>query len=96
MVTEADFWIGVPGLLLVALLTITSARRLRRRLGPVIWGRLHRTGIWFVWGIFFACLIDSVGRKATDHPLSAYYLFIAVLLAGLGLRIAAQRRRIAA
>ena len=96
MVTDADFLIGVPGLVLVALLTITSARSLRRRLGPVAWGRLHRSGIWFVWGIFFACLIDSVGRKETDHPVSAYYLFIAVLLGGLALRIAAARRRIAA
>ncbi|MEO6030069.1 MAG: ferric reductase-like transmembrane domain-containing protein, partial [Candidatus Binatia bacterium] len=68
MVTDADFWIGVPGLVLVALMTLTSARTLRRRLGPVAWGRLHRTGLWVVWGIFFACLIDSVGRKSTNHP----------------------------
>ncbi len=96
MVTDADFWIGVPGLVLVALMTITSARTLRRRLGPVAWGRLHRTGLWFVWGVFFACLIDSVGRKSTDHPVTAYYVFIAVLLAGLGLRVAAGRSRAAA
>ncbi|MEO7435380.1 MAG: hypothetical protein ABI080_07805, partial [Candidatus Binatia bacterium] len=69
---------------------------LRRRLGPVAWGRLHRTGLWVVWGIFFACLIDSVGRKSTNHPGTAYYLFIAILLAGLGLRVAAARHRVAA
>jgi methionine sulfoxide reductase heme-binding subunit len=92
MVTDADFWIGIPGLVLVALLTITSAHALRRRLGPVAWGRLHRTGIWTVWTIFFLCLIDSVGRKSTNHPVLAYYLFIAVLLVGLGLRMAASRR----
>jgi DMSO/TMAO reductase YedYZ heme-binding membrane subunit len=90
MVTNADFWIGIPGLVLVALLTITSAHALRRRLGPVAWGRLHRTGIWVVWSIFFLCLIDSVGRKETDHPVLAYYVFIAVLLFGLGLRVAAR------
>jgi DMSO/TMAO reductase YedYZ heme-binding membrane subunit len=94
MVTDADFWIGIPGLVFVALLTVTSARRLRRRLGPTAWSRLHRTGIWVVWGIFFACLIDSAGRKETHHPVLAYYAFIAALLAGLALRItAAQRRR---
>jgi len=93
MVTDADFWIGVPGLVLVALLTVTSAHALRRRLGPTAWGRLHRTGIWVVWGIFFACLIDSVGRKSTSHPVTAYYLFIALLLVGVGLRVAAARQR---
>jgi DMSO/TMAO reductase YedYZ heme-binding membrane subunit len=93
MVTDADFWIGIPGLVFVALLTITSAQALRRRLGPVAWGRLHRTGIWVVWTIFFLCLVDSVGRKTTNHPVLAYYLFIAVLLCGLGLRVAAKRHR---
>jgi DMSO/TMAO reductase YedYZ heme-binding membrane subunit len=95
MVTDADFLIGIPGLLLVAALTVTSLGALRRRLRPTTWKRLHRTGIWVVWSIFLACLIDSVGRKSTSHPLLAYHLFIATLLLGLGLRIAAHRRAIA-
>jgi DMSO/TMAO reductase YedYZ heme-binding membrane subunit len=94
MVTDADFLIGIPGLVLVAMLTITSAHALRRRLGPVAWRRLHRTGIWVVWSIFFLCLVDSVGRKETNHPVLAYHLFIAVLLAGLGLRWLAWRVRV--
>jgi methionine sulfoxide reductase heme-binding subunit len=92
MVNPADFWIGIPGLVLVALMTLTSAEALRQRLGEVAWNRLHRTGIWFVWAVFFLCLVDSVGRKQTAHPVSAYYLFIAALLLGLGLRVAAARR----
>ncbi len=93
MVTEADFFIGIPGLVLVALLTITSLEALKRRLGDIVWKRLHTTGIWVVWAIFFLCLVDSVGRKSTAHPVLAYYTFIAVLLVGLTLRIAAARRR---
>ena len=93
MVTDADFWVGVPGLLLVAAMTVTSLDALRRRLGPTSWKRLHTTGLWVVWAIFFLCLIDSVGRKATDHPVLMYHLFIAVLLLGLGLRVSAARRR---
>jgi hypothetical protein len=31
--------------------------------------RLHTTGIWVVWAIFFLCLVDSVGRKSTAHPV---------------------------
>jgi DMSO/TMAO reductase YedYZ heme-binding membrane subunit len=93
MVTDADFFIGIPGLVLVALLTITSLDALKQRMGPVAWQRLHTTGIWVVWSIFFLCLVDSVGRKATNHPVLAYYTFIAVLLLGVGLRVLAALRR---
>lgn len=93
MVTDADFLIGIPGLVLVALLTITSIDTLKQRLGPIAWQRLHTAGIWVVWSIFFLCLIDSVGRKNTNHPVLAYYLFIGALLVGLSLRVAAARRR---
>lgn len=93
MVTDADFVIGIPGLVLVALLTITSAEALKQRLGALAWQRLHTTGIWVVWAIFFLCLVDSAGRKNTAHPVLAYYAFIAVLLLGMGLRVAAARRR---
>jgi sulfoxide reductase heme-binding subunit YedZ len=96
MVTEADFFIGIPGLVLVALLTITSVEALKQRLGPTAWQRVHTTGIWVVWAIFFLCLVDSVGRKSTAHPVLAYYTFIAVLLTGMALRIFAARRRSAA
>ena len=95
MVTDADFLIGIPGLVLVALLTITSIDALRDRLGPVAWRRLHTTGVYVVWSIFFLCLVDSVGRKSTDHPVAAYYLFIAILLAGMALRLLASRRKLA-
>ena len=93
MVTDADFFIGIPGLAIVVLLTITSAEALKRRLGPIAWQRLHTTGIWVVWGIFFLCLVDSVGRKTTAHPVLAYHAFIAVLLLGMSLRLVAVWRR---
>ena len=93
MVTDADFLVGIPGLVLVGVMTVTSLDALRRRLGPTVWKRLHTTGIWVVWSIFFLCLVDSVGRKATDHPVLAYHLFIAVLLSGLALRALAARQR---
>jgi len=92
MVTDADFLIGIPGLVLVALLTITSLDALKRRLGEVAWRRLHTTGIWVVWAIFFLCLVDSVGRKETAHPVLAYYAFITVLLAAMAMRVWAARR----
>jgi DMSO/TMAO reductase YedYZ heme-binding membrane subunit len=96
MVTDADFLIGVPGLVLVALMTVTSVVAVRRRMRPAHWRRLHRTGLYVVWSIFFLCLVDSVSRKDTDHPILAYGAFIAVLLAGMALRVAAARRLAAA
>jgi methionine sulfoxide reductase heme-binding subunit len=93
MVTDADFLIGVPGLVLVALMTLTSWVAIRRRLPPAYWRRLHAVGIYAVWTIFFLCLVDSVGRKETGHPLLGYYAFVAVLLAALALRLAAWHQR---
>lgn len=89
MVTDADFLVGIPGLLLVGLLSLTSLDALKRRLSLPAWRRLHVTGIWVVWAIFFLCLVDSVGRKQTAHPVLAYHAFIVALLAGLALRVAA-------
>ena len=80
MVTDADFLIGLPGLVVVALMTITSWVAIRRRMTPSHWRRLHRIGIYVVWTIFFLCLVDSVGRKETAHPVLGYYAFVAVLL----------------
>lgn len=93
MVTDADFLVGVPGLLLVAAMTITSALAVRRRMTPQAWKRLHTIGLYAVWSIFFLCLIDSVGRKETDHPITAYYLFIAVLLSAMTLRVTAALQK---
>ncbi len=92
MVTDTDFTIGVPGLVLVALMTLTSAMALRRRLGETAWKRLHTTGLYVVWAIFFLCLVDSVGRKETPRPWIEYHSFIGVLLAAMALRLAALRR----
>lgn len=92
MVTDADFWIGIPGLVLVALMTATSFDALKRALGPQRWKSLHRTGLHVVWAIFFLCLVDSVSRKTAVSPLLEYHVFIAMLLGALVLRVLAARR----
>jgi DMSO/TMAO reductase YedYZ heme-binding membrane subunit len=93
MVTDADFLIGVPGLVLVALMTVTSLMVVRRRLAPVHWQRLHRVGLYAVWAIFFLCLVDSVARKETAHPVLGYHLFIGVLVGAMTLRLLSWRQR---
>ena len=89
MVTDTDFSIGIPGLVLVALMTLTSAVGLRRRIGELWWKRLHTTGLYFVWTVFVLCLVDSVSRKSSAHPVLAYHVFIAALLLAMTVRIAA-------
>jgi len=92
MVTWADFAIGIPGLVLVAMMTVTSFDRLKRAMTPTQWSRLHTTGVFVVWSIFFLCLVDSVGRKQTAHPTLEYHVFIAILVLAMSLRIAARVR----
>jgi DMSO/TMAO reductase YedYZ heme-binding membrane subunit len=91
MVTDADFLIGVPGLAMVAMMTITSLDSWKRRLGSISWKRLHSTGIWVGVGRSSSLLNRRVSRKETNHPVMAYYLFIAILLAAAALRLAALR-----
>jgi methionine sulfoxide reductase heme-binding subunit len=91
MVTDADFLIGIPGLVLVALMTVTSLVAIRRRMPARAWKRLHTIGLYVVWSIFFLCLVDSVSRKETLHPVVGYYAFITVLLSAMALRLTAVR-----
>ncbi|MCC6850185.1 MAG: ferric reductase-like transmembrane domain-containing protein [Deltaproteobacteria bacterium] len=91
MVTATDFLIGVPGLVLVACMTVTSLVAVRRRLADVHWRRLHRVGVWVVWAVFLLCLVDSVGRKETAHPFLGYWALVAVLVVAAALRWAAWR-----
>ena len=89
MVTDTDFSIGIPGLVIVGLMTMTSIVVLRRRIGELWWKRLHTIGIYFVWMVFFLCLVDSVSRKTTTHPFLAYHVFIAALLVAMAIRLGA-------
>lgn len=88
-VTLADYVIGGPGLLLVFVMLVTSARRVRAAIGARAWRRIHTSGQYFVWFIFLACLVDSYGRKSPPYPASDYLPFIAVLLAAMAIRLGA-------
>jgi sulfoxide reductase heme-binding subunit YedZ len=90
-VTDADFWIGIPGLMLVAAMTATSAASLRRALGERRWSLLHRTGLHAVWAVFFLCLVDSSARKETAHFLLHYGVFLAGLVGAAALRLVSVR-----
>jgi DMSO/TMAO reductase YedYZ heme-binding membrane subunit len=77
---------GASYVFLVAML-FTSFDRTARWLGPIWWGRLHRTGLHLLWFIF--------AQSYTGNALrDAYYVPFALLVWGaLALRIAAWRAR---
>jgi len=88
-VTLADIAIGGPGLITVALMVVTSAQRVRDGMSPRTWQRLHRFGIYFVWFIFVACLLNSISEKADRYPAIQYVPFLTLLALAMGVRICA-------
>ena len=88
-VTVADVAIGGPGLITVALMVATSAQRVRQRMSPRTWQRLHTFGIYFVWLVFAACMLNSISEKADRYPAVQYVPFLTLLALAMGVRICA-------
>ncbi|MBW2314366.1 MAG: ferric reductase-like transmembrane domain-containing protein [Deltaproteobacteria bacterium] len=86
-VTVADFVIGGPGLFMVFVMLVTSADRVRAAMDADLWRRLHTFGIYLVWFIFLACLVDSSGWK--PYPAFHYLPFIAILVGAMAIRLGA-------
>jgi len=77
---------GGGAFVILWLMALTSNDAAVRALGRW-WKRLHRFGIHYVWAIF----IYTFAGAALFAPW--YWLFVAVGLAGLLMRVAARRRR---
>ena len=74
--------------LFIAAMTATSFDRTAAWLGPGAWRRLHTTGGYWIWFIFF---VSYAPRAAMQ---SIWYLpFVLVLLASVGLRVFVRLRR---
>lgn len=91
---SATFWtlvktpnlvIGGTGYLVLTLLAATSFDGAVRMLGVGAWQRLHKIGVWVLWGNFMI----SYGKRI---PISLYYAIPVLLLIGaFALRNAARR-----
>ncbi len=68
-------------------MTATSFDRTAAWLGPRAWSRLHTTGVWIIWTVFFA----SFAPRAVESAL--YWPFALGLFAALLLRLTHGRRR---
>jgi DMSO/TMAO reductase YedYZ heme-binding membrane subunit len=78
---------GGLGFVFVGLLAATSFDVTAAWLGPRWWRRLHLTGLYYLWFIFFQSYLPRALQDVTYAP------FVIILLAGVGARIAAWRRR---
>lgn len=71
---------------LLGAMAVTSHERIKKKLKPATWKRLHRTGMHFAWVSFF-------GTYATAIGASLAYLAPTVLLAAIAsIRVAAHLR----
>jgi sulfoxide reductase heme-binding subunit YedZ len=73
----------------VAAMTATSFDRTAAWLGPRAWSRLHTTGVYVLWTVFFASFAPRIAESAL------YWPFALGLLAALVLRLTYGRRRAA-
>ena len=68
--------------LAIAAMTATSFDRSAAWLGPRRWKRLHTTGVYYIWIIFFVSYVPRVLESAL------YWPFALGLAAAMGLRLA--------
>jgi sulfoxide reductase heme-binding subunit YedZ len=79
---------GGVGYVFIAAMTATSFDRTAAWLGPRAWRRLHTTGSYVVWFVFFV----SYAPRAVSA--SAWYApCVVILLAAIGLRAVVRLRR---
>ncbi len=89
-VDPATVYGGSLGYVFLAAMTATSFDRSAAWLGRRSWRRLHLTGSWVLWVIFFVSYAGRVATGALGHlPL------VVALLAVVGLRVATRPRRVA-
>jgi DMSO/TMAO reductase YedYZ heme-binding membrane subunit len=81
--------LGGIGYVFVIVMAATSSDAAVRLLGARAWRRLHVTGLWYLWIVFFASFVP----RAFTTP--AYVPVAVLLVAALWLRLATPARRAA-
>ncbi|MBX3504595.1 MAG: hypothetical protein KF895_03885 [Parvibaculum sp.] len=77
----------------ISLMALTSNDWSVRKLGPVVWRRLHLTGSYYIWAIFMNSYLGRIARETPPEPRIIFIATAALGFAALGLRIAAWARR---
>lgn len=84
--TPGMVMVGSIGYTLLLLMAVTSFRATAAMIGPKIWRQLHTVGVFWLWAQFMV----AFGKRATQGPI--YWVFLALLLGAMALRIIAWRR----
>jgi hypothetical protein len=79
--------LGGIGFAFVAALAATSSDRAVAWLGRQRWKRLHRTGVWYLWIVFFASYVPPAFGQPSRIP------YAAAIVGALGLRVAAHLKK---
>ena len=78
--------LGSLGYLLLAAMVATSFDATADWLGPTYWRRLHTSGVYYLWFVFFATF-----APLTVHAPLLYGTFATLLVAALALRVLTPR-----
>jgi sulfoxide reductase heme-binding subunit YedZ len=78
---------GGIGYLFILAMTATSFDRTAAAIGPRAWRWLHGFGAFYIWVGF----LNGFGSRAVAKP--GYWIFVAILLAVMALRLLALRRK---
>lgn len=92
-----DLATQIPGYVFLIAMTITSFRPVRRKLRPEHWRMLHKTGIYFLWGVVWSTYWYELYYYDEIEPIDHVYYWAGFL--AWGTRILAwarsQPRRVA-
>ncbi|MBM3546316.1 MAG: hypothetical protein FJX54_05160 [Alphaproteobacteria bacterium] len=81
------FVAGGLGYLFILAMAATSFDRTAAAIGPRAWRWLHGFGAFYIWVGF----VNGFGSRAMAKP--GYWVFVAILLAVMALRLAAMRKK---
>jgi methionine sulfoxide reductase heme-binding subunit len=76
--TPRGFALDLIGFIFLLLLTLTSFRPFARRLNPMNWRRLHKTGVYVIWFVATYIYVRHVGNVV--HVVASILFFAALLL----------------
>src|SRR5690349_14618166 len=79
--------LGGAAYLFVIAMVATSFDATAARIGPRAWSRIHGTGVWVIWTVFFASFVPRIAESAL------YWPFALLVIAAAALRLAYGRRR---
>lgn len=83
-------------LLVISVLAITSNNTSQRVLGKRGWRALHTVGVYVIWGWFAKVYVISKLPRIADPAQKPYiFVYVAILFAGMVLRLAMAARRLA-